>query len=248
MTGMICWTVTMSTRHLALRHSTLAMQRTRAPTANRTMLAIHRIAQGKAMSILPNRPEQPGDLRLRAHASLGRKASASEVSQDATAALGVLMGMASSPATAAKALAVLHELQVHQVEMALQAEALKATQQELAHALARARQIHDCAPAALFTHDDQFRVLEANLTGASWLGVRRDALAGQCLCSYMDAPSADALSRLMQSVRLAPAGSRPATVDLVLNAGMRREVHASLAMDQIDGQYILVLMGTQETR
>jgi PAS domain-containing protein len=196
------------------------------------------------MSIRPNRPDQLIVLRQRAQATLGRNAGAHGVSAGPVEALGVLLDMASSPTTAANALAVLHELQVHQVELGLQFEELQSTLMALESALARQLQLYDNAPVAQFTVDDRLCVVQANLTGARWLGIRREALPGISLGSFMNPPSADALNRLLQSARLTPSSSpgAVATASLVLTSGVRREVHASLGLDQVDGQYLVVLM------
>ena len=90
--------------------------------------------------------------------------------QMATAAYGVLHELASSPTTAADALALLHELQVHQVELDLQAEELRASRMELEAALRRQIQLYDAAPVGHATIDPSCTLLELNLTGAAMLG------------------------------------------------------------------------------
>jgi PAS domain-containing protein len=196
------------------------------------------------MPIRPNPSDQAGDLRLLAHARLGRDRCMSDVSGGAAAALGVLLGMASTPATAANALAVLHELQVHQVELGLQAEELQSAVRELEQALARQRQLFDHAPVAQFTVDGQLRVVEANLTAARWMGRRIEDGPENRLGRFLDTSSTDSLNRSLKSVHLAPAFAVLTSEDLVWTAGSRRAVHASLARDRVDGQYIVVLMDT----
>ena len=90
--------------------------------------------------------QQLADLRSRAaHRLSGGKGANSTGSADspdsqafqATDALAVLHAMASSQDTAGDALALLHELQVHQVEVELQAEELRDSRTELEAALRR---------------------------------------------------------------------------------------------------------------
>ena len=75
------------------------------------------------------------DLRVRAASRLKSTDAAKESTTRATHSMAVLHALASSPATAADALAVLHELQVHQVEVDLQAEELRESRTELEAAL-----------------------------------------------------------------------------------------------------------------
>lgn len=107
----------------------------------------------------------------------------------------VLYEMAASPETAPNALALLHELQVHQVELELQAEALQAAHDELAVALARQMQLYDGAPTPYLTIDPDTRVCDANLAAARRLGLARIALVGLKLDAFVSPPSA--LQRLL---------------------------------------------------
>jgi len=63
------------------------------------------------------------ELRTKARAKLGQTAQPDARDAHATEAMGVLYELAAAPDTAADALALLHELQVHQVELELLAEA-----------------------------------------------------------------------------------------------------------------------------
>ncbi len=88
------------------------------------------------------------DLRLSALKRLTGQAGSHETRLDASAAFGVLYELASSPSTAASALALLHELQVYQVELELQDEELRRSRAELEATLMRQVQIYDFAPVA----------------------------------------------------------------------------------------------------
>ncbi len=221
------------------------IRRTFAPPLTRVTFGIHRIAQGTTMTIRTNRLEHQVDLRLRAQSSLGRDASPGQVAGGVASALGVLMDMASSPDTAADALAVLHELQVHQVELALQSEELRASLSDLELAMARQVQLYDCAPVAQFTVDEQLLVLEANLTGAQLLATDREALLGMSLGSFLAPPSLDELGQLLSTSRQ---GQSSGATDLVLTSdvGGPHRVHASVCVDPVVGRYIVVFMDTSE--
>ena len=77
----------------------------------------------------------------------------------------------------ANALALVHELQVHQIELEMQNEELKRARQEAEEALAKYSDLYDFAPIGLFTLDEQGQILESNLAGATFLGVERRNLS-----------------------------------------------------------------------
>lgn len=73
----------------------------------------------------------------------------------------------------------LHELQVHQIELEMQNEELRRTQDELEAARARYFDLYDLAPAGYFTISEKGLVLEVNLAGASLFGEAKRALIDQ---------------------------------------------------------------------
>ena len=80
---------------------------------------------------------------------------------------------------------LLHELQVHQIELEMQNEELRRAQGELEASRARYFDLYDLAPVGYFTISEQGLVLEANLTGAGLLGVGRSALVKQPLTRFI---------------------------------------------------------------
>ena len=136
-------------------------------------------------------------LRQRALAQLTGSATVDFKRASMSTALGVLHQLASSPSTAGDALALLHELQVHQVELEMQEEELGNSRNELEAALARQTALLDNAPAGFITLDAGTVLCEINPAGAQLLGQAPEDLLGQPLAGLLTAPSGDALVALL---------------------------------------------------
>ncbi len=72
--------------------------------------------------------------------------------------------------------ALVHELQVHQIELEIQNEELKLAKLETENALMKYSDLYDFAPIALFSFDAQGLIQEVNLAGAKLLGTERRSL------------------------------------------------------------------------
>jgi PAS domain S-box-containing protein len=86
-------------------------------------------------------------------------------------------------------LALVQELQVHQIELEMQNEELKRAKLETDVALAKYSRLYDFAPLGLFTLDKDKLVLEVNLAGAKLLGTDRRHLLNKRFELYI--PSGD---------------------------------------------------------
>src|SRR5438270_10029759 len=94
-------------------------------------------------------------------------------------ALNVLHGLAASPESAGDALKLLHELQVHQVELSMQNEQMEQSRAEIADSLELYIERFDFAPVGYFTVEPDGRIVEGNLAGADLFGVDRGELPGR---------------------------------------------------------------------
>jgi len=117
-----------------------------------------------------------------------------------TQALSLLHSMAASPATASDALKVLHELQVHQIELDLQKEQADQNRTQLTQEQAHYFSLFDLAPFAYLTLNADEEVMEANRIARAWLGVPQSGRPIKGLDSFL-APEShqaahDALTRL----------------------------------------------------
>ncbi len=80
---------------------------------------------------------------------------------------------------------LLHELQVHQIELEMQNEQLRHTQQELDGARARYFDLFDLAPIGYCTVNEQGLILEANFTAATMLNLSRNELVKQNVSRFI---------------------------------------------------------------
>ena len=83
---------------------------------------------------------------------------------------------APSPATAQDSQRLLHELQVHQIELEIQNEELVDAQQKLEETLEQYTELYDFAPVGYFTVEHDGTIRRVNLAGARLLGAERSAL------------------------------------------------------------------------
>ena len=86
---------------------------------------------------------------------------------------------------------VLHELQVHQIELEMQNEELHRTHAELDESRARYFDLFDLAPVGYCTLTEDGLIREANLTAANLLGIPRGALTQRPLTRYIDPADQD---------------------------------------------------------
>src|SRR6056297_225036 len=80
---------------------------------------------------------------------------------------------------------ILHELQVHQIELELQNEELRSAQEEIEESRERYFDLYDLAPVGYCTLSDQGLIQEANLTATAMLGVNRAGLVRQRISSFI---------------------------------------------------------------
>jgi two-component system, NtrC family, sensor kinase len=83
---------------------------------------------------------------------------------------------------------LVHELQVHQIELEMQNEELRMTQEQLVESLEKYSDLFDFAPVGYVTTNAEGRILEANLTFATQLGMDRGRLVNTALSLYAAAP------------------------------------------------------------
>ncbi len=93
------------------------------------------------------------------------------------------------PQTDADARRMLHELQVHQLELELQNAELQQARDKVETLLKTYTDLYDFAPVGYLSLDEQGHILEVNLTASTLLGVERSRLIKQRLQNFVDPPS-----------------------------------------------------------
>jgi two-component system, cell cycle sensor histidine kinase and response regulator CckA len=87
---------------------------------------------------------------------------------------------------------LLHDLQVHQIELEIQNEELRRAEAALEASRARYFDLYDLAPVGYVTIGAGDRVLEANLTAAGLLGLTRSTLVGAPFTRFVEFDDRDA--------------------------------------------------------
>lgn len=104
-------------------------------------------------------PKKPADLRKKAEEQLQKQ-----------------KGTSLKTLSAQDAQSLIHELQVHQIELEMQNEELRKSQTELEESRSKYSDLYEFAPVGYFTLDKNSLILEVNLTGAVLLQKERSLL------------------------------------------------------------------------
>ncbi len=88
---------------------------------------------------------------------------------------------------------LVHELQIHQVELEMQNEELHRAQTELEASRGRLSDLYDFAPVGYLTLDKKGKILEANLTAARQLNEERSALIQESFYGHINEADRDTL-------------------------------------------------------
>jgi PAS domain S-box-containing protein len=143
---------------------------------------------GQQKSVIMKKPGKPeaGLLRRKAEEKLGAPASP---------------GLRKSGALSeSEALKLLHELEVHHVELEIQNQELRMAREQADSAAAKYADLYDFAPASYLTLSREGRVIEINLTGARMLCKERVRLRNNLFVLFVSAPSQPVFRLFMANV------------------------------------------------
>lgn len=156
-------------------------------------------------------------------------------------ALSLLYEMASDPARSSDALGLLHELQVHQVELDLQREELENNEREMNRELALYKALFALTPTICLVTTSESRILEANPAASGLLNTGHSELMGRSLYDFFQQGSHKSWNSLLRKLK---AGEEAATCDVLLGA----DGYNAVAM-RLSGSFLpegdLLLLGVE---
>ena len=95
---------------------------------------------------------------------------------------------------------LVHELQVHQIELEMQNEELRQSRAEVETGLERYTELYDFAPVGYLTLGRDGAIRQVNLTGARLLGVDRARLPGRRFGVFVGAPDRAGFKAFLEKV------------------------------------------------
>jgi signal transduction histidine kinase len=130
------------------------------------------------------------------------KHSAGEAGQLRRLAEQRLQGSAAprTPHSEADARRLMHELEVHQIELELQNAELRQSREETEQALEQYTDLYDFAPLGYFPLNPDLTVRASNLAGATLLGLERSRLSGRSFLSFVASSERGAFSDFLGRV------------------------------------------------
>ncbi|MEI6972855.1 MAG: PAS domain S-box protein, partial [bacterium] len=138
---------------------------------------------------------------------------------------------------------IIHDLQVHQLELEIQNHELKRMQSELEQSRDRYLDLYDFSPVGYFAITGEGRILDVNLMGATLLGVPRSKLLQRALGSFVAFEDRDRwrrhLSTTLQQAGSSPGPGKKQSCELMLQRENGATFHVcleSICLEQTAGQ------------
>lgn len=126
---------------------------------------------------------------------------------------------------------LVHELQIHHIELELQNEELRRAQLELAESHDQYADLYEFAPIGYVTLNQDGKIMAANLTAAAMFGIERHALLKAHLSSFVSRGSQDGF---FLHRREAFAGHTKQTVEIEMQKADGAHRHHRPQMDRGD--------------
>lgn len=160
------------------------------------------------MPNIPARQGSRGQLRAQAEARLASGTAPANGSTITMEAMAPLFRLACSTETAADGLKLLHELQVHQIELDLQYAQLLANEREALECLNRYKALYELAPVGYLVTDPNGCISQANPAAATLLGIEQDRLVSRLIANFFEPSSGRVFGDLLLQLQ---AGAARAT-------------------------------------
>ncbi|MBS4030690.1 MAG: PAS domain S-box protein [Clostridiales bacterium] len=146
--------------------------------------------------------------------------SAEELRREAEKRLKISKQKGTSLATPAELQRLVHELEVHQIELEMQNEELQQVRSELVSYLKQYTDLYDFAPVGYITLNRSGFIQHINLTGSRMLGVERTRLVNQPFGRFVIADSRPAYTAFLAEVFI----SQP---QVTFDIGLKKEGHGT---------------------
>lgn len=130
----------------------------------------------------------------------GKSASLPELRSRAEERVKKLKAEPGSPLTKAEISKLFHELKVHQIELEMQNEELRAAKKEIEAGFERYVDLYDFAPVGYFTFNGVGMIREVNLTGARMLGMERSRLLNKRFESFITEEDRHVFSSFLKNI------------------------------------------------
>ena len=162
----------------------------------------------------PKVPSPPDDLRRRAERlALERESGTAE------------------PRTELDTQRLLHELEVHQIQMEMQNHELRLARDEAEALLEQYTELYEFAPVGYFTLIPDGSIRQANLTGCTLVGIERSRLIGRSFAGLISPSLRESFQVFLQQIFLSPSkwsmefeilapGQRPTPVNLEVQGSL----------------------------
>lgn len=95
---------------------------------------------------------------------------------------------------------ILHELQVHQIQLEMQNSELRDARTNLEVLVDKYTDLYDFAPVGYFSLDASARIKEVNLTGAAMLGIERSRLLHRLFTGFVSASSRPVFNEFLENI------------------------------------------------
>src|ERR1017187_1542431 len=135
----------------------------------------------------------------------GHPTNTAELRRRADARLQSQKPPANAPRSPHETQRLLHELQVHQIELEMQNEELRNSRAQVEAAVSRYTDIYDFAPVGYFTLKSDGVITQTNFAGARLLGLERARLVGKRFEPFVARADRGAFTALIQQVFAAQA-------------------------------------------
>ena len=134
---------------------------------------------------------------------------------------------------------LVHELQVHQIELEMQNEALREAHTHIEESLERYSELFDFAPVAYFTLDMDGGIHQTNFNGERLLGIERSKIVGRLFSRFVCCEHRSLFNRFLETVFAEPGEQR---CEIQLQSGKDSLWVAILAIADVKHGECLVAM------